>query len=162
MLQIYSEDDFLPFLGTAIQKLSIGSLWGVSEPHNYEGEAATAQHFLKPRYSRIDSLATAALSTLSDLRSLVIAFILHDYPWLENVLGQIRSAHFAELVLDFSNHDALEDCAHKGLDDLLSRKHLESICRLKYIPHHTIVDVKRRLRMAEKLLPRSCNAGPSR
>ncbi|TFK87897.1 hypothetical protein K466DRAFT_652928 [Polyporus arcularius HHB13444] len=143
MLQIYDEDQFLPFLGTSIRRLSIGSLWDSPGPHNFAGNC----------------LATAALSTFLDLRTLVIEFVVLEYPWLENVLGEVRSAHLEELVLDFSDHDGLEVCARQGLDDLLSRKHLESLRRLKIILHDNTVDVERRLRMAEKLLPRFMKRG---
>ncbi len=47
MLETYSEDKLLPLLGTAIQKLSIACLWDALKPHNYQGEAATAQHFFQ-------------------------------------------------------------------------------------------------------------------
>ncbi len=76
------------------------------------------------------------------------------------VLGKVRSAHLEELVLYFCDCDELmilARLAHRGLDDLLSRKHLESIRRLKIMLNYKTVEA--RLRMTEKLLPRFMKRG---
>ncbi len=94
----------------------------------------------------------------------MIVFAVLHYSWLENVLGQVRSGHLEELelVVHCANHDGLETIARKlqGLDDLLSRKNLQSIHYLKIVSNdETVEEVERRLQMVEKLLPRFMKRG---
>ncbi|TFK87901.1 hypothetical protein K466DRAFT_652930 [Polyporus arcularius HHB13444] len=143
MQETHRVDDLLPLLGTTIQNLSIAWMWDASPPDTY-----------------------AAVSTLHDLRSLVFLVNQIDDPWVTSVLNQVHSTHLEKLVLDLYMVDREEDSEALGLllsrfDDLLSRKRLNSVIRLKIMTSEQgkTGNAERRLREAQALLPRFLSRG---